>query len=142
MIGYTNVSRLEPKPCKELNNALLFVRQGLFGCDVSVGGCATDPSQAQRRCLCSLSGRDLSNAGQAAGLIAKLKGFFAWATKEPRIVGFNPWHYTNRGPPSKDFPEYHAGAASFPTLIAAMLGLGWRNVTQLRPTEFCGPTMY
>ena len=60
---------------------------GLFGCDATEAGCATDPKQAQRRCLCSLSGRNLSHAGQAAGLVAKLEGFFAWAAIEPRIVG-------------------------------------------------------
>ena len=114
---------------------------GLFGCDVSAGGCATDPKQAQRRCLCALSGRDLSRAGQAAGLVAKLEGFFAWAKDEPRIVGINPWHYTNRWPPTKAFPEYHAGAAAFPTLVAAMVRLGWRNVSQLRPPGACGPVV-
>lgn len=112
---------------------------GLFGCDTSVGGCTTDPSLAAQRCLCAISGHDLTQTGQSAGLIAKLLGYFAWAKDERRIVGMNPWHYSNRGPSSKAFPQYHAGVAAFPALISAMLELGWRNVSQLRPSAACGP---
>ena len=113
---------------------------GLFGCDVGdKGRCTNSLEQAQGQCLCSVSGHNLSHTAQADGLIAKLRSYLGWAAAETRIVGVNPWHYYHIGPASRPYPQYHEGVAAFPTLIAEMLRLGWRNVSQMRPSSACGP---
>ena len=61
-------------------------------------------------------------AQQEQRIVAKLKGYWAWAVKEPRIGGFAPWHFGNRG--SHQVPgspcDMALGAASFPTVVAQL----------------------
>lgn len=34
---------------------------------------------------------------QEAQIVLKLEAYFEWAKAEPRIAGFNPWHFDYRG---------------------------------------------
>jgi hypothetical protein len=128
---------------------------GFFGCATpdQVGGCEKNDSLAKTRCVCSVNGQDLSYAGQAASLIRKAECFFAWAATEPRLVGMIPWHYANRPstrrrhlgefsddapPPFSVRPGSDLGAVAFPSFIARLLELGWRNVSQFQSAEQCG----
>ena len=71
---------------------------GFFGCALpdQPGGCERNASLGRERCLCAISGEDLSQEGQTRHLIQKVDEYFAWAAEDPKLVGMAPWHYGNR----------------------------------------------
>ena len=56
-------------------------------------------------------------------LASKFESFWRLATKDPRVLGFKPWHFNSRAakPGSTAYSnQFRLGAMSFPTLLAAM----------------------
>ena len=137
---------------------------GFFGCVYpnQPGGCEKNWSLHKSRCICALSGEDLSQAGQERRLIQKVDEYFAWAAEDPKLVGIVPWHYGNRPssveaavptyatnggpggpsvrtlPPSYTNPSMDNGAAQYPGFVQHLLELGWVNVSQMMPANLCG----
>jgi hypothetical protein len=86
--------------------------------------------------------------------------YFAWAAEDGMLVGMAPWHYANRPSSmatslggSRDAsslrapsrrrarnwnPSMDHGAVQYPGFVAHLLKLGWRNVSQLMPADWCG----
>jgi hypothetical protein len=48
------------------------------------------------------------------------KGSYDWARSDPRIVGLNPWHYTQRGSPG----PFEPGLSGMPAVFAAYKAIG------------------
>lgn len=127
---------------------------GFFGCVFpdQPGGCEKNWSLHKSRCICALSGEDLSQEGQERLLIQKADEYFAWALEDPKVVGMAPWHYGNRpssvaytgladataGGPSYVNPSMDYGAAQYPGFVEHLMKLGWVNVSQMMPAELCG----
>lgn len=62
---------------------------------------------------------------QAEQIVIKLNGFFQWAKAEPRIAGFNPWHFRNRTTNQEPLPyDMKLGAVSMPTVVAKLKEIG------------------
>lgn len=62
---------------------------------------------------------------QAAQIVAKLDGFFAWAKNDSRVAGFNPWHFSNRsGAQLHGCWDQRLGAASMPTVVDKLAEIG------------------
>ena len=52
-------------------------------------------------------------------------GFFDWAKKDPKIAGFNPWHFANRsGPQLRGGWDQRLGAVSMPSVVAKLQEIG------------------
>lgn len=69
----------------------------------------------------------MSNESMAEGIIAKLDAYLSWAQKEPRIVGFNPWHFNNRniGEGAHGAPcDMNVGIEALPGVLRKMQELG------------------
>ena len=62
---------------------------------------------------------------QAEQIVLKLDGFFEWAKAEPRVAGFNPWHFANRSTPQlQGWWDQRLGAASMPSVVAKLKEIG------------------
>ena len=61
---------------------------------------------------------------QAAQVVAKLEGLFAWAKTEDRIAGFNSWHFGHRGPQNRAVHDMALGAVEMPTVLAKLRQIG------------------
>jgi hypothetical protein len=75
-----------------------------------------------------------SLAAQDQALVAKLRGFEAWAAEDSRLIGLVPWHWDSFG---STFPEtqYRRGAESFPRLLAELARLR-RAIGHTHDSEF------
>lgn len=74
---------------------------------------------------CMSKGRKCPLDSQAEQIVIKLSGFFEWAKTEPRIAGFNPWHFRNRTRPQFALPyDQKLGAVSMPTVVAKLREIG------------------
>ena len=48
-----------------------------------------------------------------------------WAKKDPKIAGFNPWHFSNRsGPQLRGGWDQRLGAVSMPSVVAKLQEIG------------------
>jgi hypothetical protein len=60
--------------------------------------------------------------GQDQIVVDKLEGLFSWAKTEPRVGGFNPWHFADRG--HNQAPgcpcDMQLGASSMPAVVAKL----------------------
>lgn len=55
----------------------------------------------------------------------KLQLFYAWAQTEPKIAGFNPWHFHNRSSPQHPPPcDMQLGLEAMPTALGVMKQIG------------------
>ena len=55
----------------------------------------------------------------------KMKAYFAWAQSEPRIAGFNPWHFNNRSKPQAHGAcDMELGAVALPKTMATLKDIG------------------
>ena len=62
---------------------------------------------------------------QAKQIVIKLQGFFEWAKKDPKIAGFNPWHFSNRsGPQLRGGWDQRLGAVSMPSVVSKLQEIG------------------
>lgn len=62
---------------------------------------------------------------QAEQIVAKLDGFFAWAKSDTNVVGFNPWHFSNRSTPQlKGWWDQRLGAISMPSVVSKLREIG------------------
>ena len=62
---------------------------------------------------------------QAAQVVAKLEGFFAWAKTEDRIAGFNSWHFGHRATPQNTaLHDMALGAVEMPAVLAKLRQIG------------------
>ena len=74
-------------------------------------------------------------AQQSANLLQKLEGYHSWALTEPRIGGFCPWHFANRGGDGDPGNEcdMKPGVESFPAVLARLKEIGESIVNATRP---------
>ena len=62
---------------------------------------------------------------QAEQIVIKLEGFFEWAKMDPKIHGFNPWHFNNRSTPqSPGWWDQRLGASSMPSVVSKLREVG------------------
>lgn len=62
---------------------------------------------------------------QAKQIVIKLDGFWQWAKSEPRVAGFNPWHFRNRSSCQWHLPyDQRLGAVSMPSVVAKLKEMG------------------
>ena len=62
---------------------------------------------------------------QAAQVVAKLDGMFAWAKEDGRVAGFNPWHYANRSTPQlAGWWDQRLGAIAMPSVVRKLREIG------------------
>merc|ERR1711957_743034 len=74
---------------------------------------------------CSSSGVQCPLDDQAKQIVIKLDGFFEWAKSEPRVAGFNPWHFANRsGTQLPGAYDQKLGAISMPSVVAKLKEIG------------------
>ena len=112
---------------------------GLFGCATphQQGGCEANAS-VTGRCLCFVSGTDLSHAGQESRAIGRISEYLAWAADDPMLVGVVPWHYGTRPSTSGGVrKQFGIGAMAYPKLMEHLLQNGWRNSSQFPSPENC-----
>ena len=51
--------------------------------------------------------------------------YYEWAITEPRIAGFNPWHFEKRGSPQHGPPcDMELGLVDLPNALSAMTKIG------------------
>ena len=55
---------------------------------------------------------------QTAALLDKLRGFWAWAQEDPKVVGLSPWHLNDRS--SGMGANMGRGAIEFPSVLAEL----------------------
>ena len=62
---------------------------------------------------------------QAEQIVIKLDGFFKWAKNDPKIRGFNPWHFNNRSNPQlPGWWDQRLGASSMPSVVLKLREIG------------------
>lgn len=61
---------------------------------------------------------------QAAQVVTKLDGFFAWAKADERIAGFNSWHFGHRGMQNSPIHDMAIGAVEMPTVLHKLREIG------------------
>jgi hypothetical protein len=69
----------------------------------------------------------MSNATSASRTVAKLSAWMDYAQSEPRIIGFNPWHFNNRevGPGAHGAPcGMNVGALAMPSVVDKLSEIG------------------
>ena len=70
---------------------------------------------------CQKSGLRCPLEEQSAQVVAKLRGYVAWARTENRIVGFHSWHLLNRTAPNHAAPwDQELGLISMPAVVAEL----------------------
>ena len=78
---------------------------------------------------CRRSGLRCPLAQQSAQVVAKLRGYIAWAQTEPRIAGLHSWHLLNRTNPNHAPPwDQELGLVSMPDVVAELAKIK-RSVT-------------
>eukprot|EP01052_Picozoa_sp_SAG31_P035112 SAG31_NODE_4196_length_3483_cov_3.221927_4_plen_236_part_00 len=62
---------------------------------------------------------------QAAQVVTKLDGFFAWAKADERVAGFNPWHFGHRSTrQNSPIHDMEIGAVEMPTVLDKLREIG------------------
>ena len=62
---------------------------------------------------------------QDRNVAEKLEAYFTWAQAEPRIAGFNPWHFNNRSSPQAHGAcDMELGAVALPRTMATLKEIG------------------
>jgi len=72
---------------------------------------------------------------QAAQVVQKLDKMFSWAKEDPRVRGFNPWHFSNRtGPQLGGWWDQRLGAVAMPTVVSKLREIGMHVRQNLKPS--------
>lgn len=54
-----------------------------------------------------------------------MDGYFAWAKEDPRIAGFNGWHFNNRSIAQHSEPcDMELGAVAMPSVVSKLEEIG------------------
>ena len=91
---------------------------GTFGCHALDANNITSP---------------MSNASSAAAVVAKLDAWMKYARTEPRIIGFNPWHWDARQVQVGAFGspcDMQVGASEYPSVVAKLAEIGHEIIQQ------------
>jgi len=70
---------------------------------------------------------------QAEQVVRKLDLYLEWAKSEPRVVGFNPWHFSHRGPQNAPQNDMAIGGEEMPMVLAKLRDIGTYIVSQGLP---------
>ncbi len=113
--------RREVARARSFYERYLYPKMGAHQRAIGVPGTfASDPAGcAAKNVSCPL-------AAQAAQVVAKLDGYFAWGTSDARLVGYNPWHWRNRSSSMDPGSAWDLalGAVAMPDVVARLRAMG------------------